>query len=281
LSSAILYVAIVAIWACVLIPRWLRRDSSAESSASASASEDSAGSSDRSDSPDSSGEWAADDAPAAAAEPGLPRRANRGGAPDMRRGSPDERRGSSDERRGLPDERRGSPDERRGLPVWRREAPYGEHRPVLSARRRLLALLVLLGVASGALAYTRLAVWWVVVPPSAILLGYLVVLRAASKADAERRELGRRPSARSGAAAGSPGRARSGTSAASAPPVAHAVPRDSRAPLASSASSASLAPSVSSASRVGGPEAEVIDIADHGGDIYDQYADAKRRAVGD
>ena len=27
MSSAILYVAIVAIWACVLIPRWLRRDS--------------------------------------------------------------------------------------------------------------------------------------------------------------------------------------------------------------------------------------------------------------
>ena len=30
MSSAILYVAIVAIWAGVLIPRWLRRDSSAE-----------------------------------------------------------------------------------------------------------------------------------------------------------------------------------------------------------------------------------------------------------
>ena len=27
MSSAILYLAIVAIWACVLIPRWLRRDS--------------------------------------------------------------------------------------------------------------------------------------------------------------------------------------------------------------------------------------------------------------
>ena len=29
MSSAILYLAIVAIWACVLIPRWLRRDSAA------------------------------------------------------------------------------------------------------------------------------------------------------------------------------------------------------------------------------------------------------------
>ena len=27
MSSAILYLAIIAIWACVLIPRWLKRDS--------------------------------------------------------------------------------------------------------------------------------------------------------------------------------------------------------------------------------------------------------------
>ena len=27
MSSAILYLAIVAIWLCVLIPRWLKRDS--------------------------------------------------------------------------------------------------------------------------------------------------------------------------------------------------------------------------------------------------------------
>src|SRR6266851_1241655 len=33
MSSAILYLAIVAIWACVLIPRWLRRDSARGSSA--------------------------------------------------------------------------------------------------------------------------------------------------------------------------------------------------------------------------------------------------------
>ena len=35
LSSAILYVAIVVIWACVLIPRWLRRDTSVAVAASA------------------------------------------------------------------------------------------------------------------------------------------------------------------------------------------------------------------------------------------------------
>ena len=39
LSSAILYVAIVVIWAAVLIPRWLRRDSAAPASGSVPAVE--------------------------------------------------------------------------------------------------------------------------------------------------------------------------------------------------------------------------------------------------
>ena len=40
MSSAILYVAIVAIWAVVLIPRWLRRDTSASAPAPAAAAEE-------------------------------------------------------------------------------------------------------------------------------------------------------------------------------------------------------------------------------------------------
>ena len=39
MSSAILYVAIVAIWAGVLIPRWLRRDTSAATATSEQESE--------------------------------------------------------------------------------------------------------------------------------------------------------------------------------------------------------------------------------------------------
>ena len=39
MSSAILYVAIVVIWAAVLIPRWLRRDSAAPASGSVPAME--------------------------------------------------------------------------------------------------------------------------------------------------------------------------------------------------------------------------------------------------
>jgi hypothetical protein len=226
LSSAILYAAIIAIWAGVLIPRWLRRDSSRESSRSPE------------DVADQSGDEAT--VPPADADYGPgppPRRAHRGRAPDPRR----------------------SP---RGA---RRDTPYDrEHRRVLSARRRLLALLVVLFLASGALAYTRLAAWWVVLPPSVMLLGYLGILRSASKADADQRGQSRRPAPRTGAPADSRAGGRAG---------ARAV-----------ASGAAGGPTVSRAPRPAGasrPEAQVIDIAAHGGEIYDQYADAKRRAVGD
>jgi hypothetical protein len=121
---------------------------------------------------------------------------------------------------------------------------------VLSARRRLFGMLLVLAIASGALAYTKMAAWWVVVPPGLMLLGYLGLLRAASKADAERRELARSRAAAIAAAA----------AAKRAAPPAPAAP----------------APA---------PDAEVIDISASltiaGHKFYDQYADAKLRAVGD
>jgi hypothetical protein len=118
----------------------------------------------------------------------------------------------------------------------------------LSARRRLLGLLLVLAAGSGTLAATRMAAWWVIVPPAVMLLGYVAVLRAAAKADAERRELARtRATARPAATVARP-------AAPPAPP----------APL---------------------PEAEVIDISASlipaGEEFFDQYADAKLRAVGD
>jgi hypothetical protein len=123
---------------------------------------------------------------------------------------------------------------------------------VLSARRRLLGMLLVLAIASGALAYTKMAAWWVVVPPGIMLLGYLGMLRAASKADAERGEL-----------------ARTRAMAAAAAAVAAAKRAAPPAPAA----------------PVPVPDAEVIDISASltvaGHKFYDQYADAKLRAVGD
>jgi hypothetical protein len=128
-----------------------------------------------------------------------------------------------------------------------------EHKKVLSARRRLLGLLLALGIGSGALAYTRMAAWWVIVPPTVMLLGYMVLLRAASKADGEHREEERARASATVAVAAARRAAPASAPAASAP--------------------------------VPAPGAEVIDISASlvraGQEFYDQHADAKLRAVGD
>jgi len=125
---------------------------------------------------------------------------------------------------------------------------------MLSSRRRLLGLLLVLALAAGALAFTRMAAWWVVVPPTVMLLGYLTLLYEAGQADAERRELARARAAMDAVAA------------------ADAVAAKRAAPLAPAAPPPA-------------PDAEVIDISASltvaGHKFYDQYADTKLRAVGD
>jgi uncharacterized protein (DUF58 family) len=131
---------------------------------------------------------------------------------------------------------------------------------VLSARRRLLLMLVGLSVASGALAGTRLAAWWVIVPPSVMLLGYVLLLREAAKADAERREMAGYRAVRMRAEA-------------------------ERASVRHRVSAAAGASGVSGVSGAFAAEAKVIAIPavpePPEEEIYDQYADAKLRAVGD
>jgi hypothetical protein len=207
LSSAILYAAIIAIWAGVLIPRWLKRSSVASDASDVSGAADASA--------------PVEEVPAQVVEEPPPaRRRSAGRGDDVRR---------------LPDSG---------------EAPQDPgRRRVLAARRRLLGLLVLLAAAAGALAGTRMAAWWVVVPPSVMLLGYLPLLRAASKVDAERRDLADRDQAASdphySRDVGEPV-----TSVAHVTPVRLAVP------------------------------AEVVDAMAED-EIYDQYTDAKLRAVGD
>src|SRR5487761_692815 len=149
MSSAILYLAIVAIWACVLIPRWLRRDSA------------------RGVAP-----------PAAAAPPVL-------AEPDA---------GTED---GTPADADGAveADEApRRISAFGRaaEPPSAEEsrRRMLAARRRLLLMLIGLEIAAIALAVLRLAAVWVVIPPSIMLIGYVLLLREAAQADAERAQYG-------------------------------------------------------------------------------------------
>ena len=250
MSSAILYVAIVAIWACVLIPRWLRRDSS-----SAAPDADTAGSMESQD-PGAEGLGAED--PGAedlgvVAEPApAPAFASRG---RERRAAPD--RPVAAERvagERVAGERivaeRVAGDPLAGDPL----AGDPGHRRVLAARRRLLIMLLALTAASGLLAGARMAAWWVIVPPSVMLLGYLLMLREAARADAERREMARYRMA---------GEAAERRSA----PVGHVTPA---VPVA-----AATAPAPASAAKI------IAFLPPPEEQIYDQYTDAKLRAVGD
>jgi hypothetical protein len=260
LSSAILYVAIVAIWAGVLIPRWLRRDTSAATAVSEQEQESEAG--------EPAEEIGREEETAGTevgerpgpSSGGRRRRPAEVGGPARRLAEP----GGTARRPAEPGGAARSPAEPGGP-----EPGGAERRPavppardrdrdrarMLAARKRLLGLLVLLAIASGALAERRLAAWWVVLPPIVMLLGYLGLLREAAKADAERLRANRSRTALGPAAAGR-----------------------------SDATSAGGA-------LAGGPEAaerraEVIEISAtweqvEEEQLYDQVADAKRRAVGD
>jgi len=133
MSSAILYLAIIAIWACVLIPRWLKRDSVRGATAPAPAP--------------------VADEPIELGDEDLPEDTGEAVAPAARVAAPLD------------------PDESR--------------RRMLAARRRLLVMLIGLEIAAITLAVLRLAAIWVVVPPTIMLVGYLLLLREAGRADAE------------------------------------------------------------------------------------------------
>ena len=142
MSSAILYLAIVAIWACVLIPRWLRRDSARGAVHTAAPVQAQAMDAEH-----------VEDAEPAPGETG-----------DVAGEAPRPEPFSAAE------------------PVSAAEA----RRRMLAARRRLLLMLTVLEVAAVTLAVVGLAAVWVVIPPSIMLIGYLLLLREAAQADAER-----------------------------------------------------------------------------------------------
>ena len=135
---------------------------------------------------------------------------------------------------------------------------------MMRGRRRILSMLITLTAAGAGLAYLRLAAWWVVIPPVALLGGYLLVLREAAHADAEAREL----------LAGQARHAREAEARRKAEAEAEA------APGRSTGTSVPTGPVPDSAET--DPRAEIIDISERVGDqLYDQYTDAKLRAVGD
>jgi hypothetical protein len=227
LSSAILYLAIVAIWAGVLVPRWLR--------------------------------------PAqvvARATDTRPREEVRGHG---------EARGE-DTGTPWPD----SDSDTEPIPTVRPEHDHlvaragrtgrvrqSQRGMILQARRRMFVMITILTAGAVGMAGTHMAAWWVIVPPGMMLGGFMLVLHEAARSDSAR--------ARRLAATASAGVGRAGAG------VERTVRQDAVEGVV--AAEASPAP-------VAEPEptwsAKIIDISARLGDqLYDQYADAAVRAVGD
>jgi hypothetical protein len=175
MSSAILYLAIIAIWLCVLIPRWLKRDSArgagiaSDSAAPGETPATTAADGDETD--------IADDGAPRVAEPGVavpPPTAPAAPAAPL----------SADA--AAPRPAAPTAPATPAPPLSAEEA----RRRILTGRRRLLGMLILLEIAAIALSVVGLAAMWVIIPPTIMLVGYLLLLREAAHADAERAQRG-------------------------------------------------------------------------------------------
>ena len=241
MSSAILYLAIVAIWAVVLVPRWLRPRSAAPKPVPVPA-----------ESPDAG--WREPAGPGQDA--GAPLAVSTDG-PDAA-GEPvgGEVMASSDVGGEAVAE-----VAQEGAPEAADPAPVNRRAEVLKARRRLLSTLITLTVIAVALVVTRIDAYWIVIPPTVLLGGYLALLRNFAHIDAERARRAAR--IRHAEARAEPG-------------------QEPAAPLPAAPAAAEPEPG----SAPDAPEplggAEIIDISGRIGDqVYDQYSDAANRAVGD
>ena len=241
MSSAILYLAIVAIWAVVLVPRWLRPRAAPPQPVPVPVA---------AESPDADWREPADpgqaagaaravstDGPATAGEPA--------GAAALADVSGEDAQGE--------DARSG--DVAEGTEVAT-PSPVSRRAEVLKARRRLLSTLITLTVIAGGLAVTRIDAYWIVIPPTVLLAGYVALLREFAHIDAER------------------ARRAAGIRRAESSAQVGQEPVPAETPATGEPDIGSDAPAV--------PGAEIIDISGRIGDqVYDQYSDAANRAVGD
>ena len=132
---------------------------------------------------------------------------------------------------------------------------------ILQARRRMFVMITILTAGAVGMAATHMAASWVIVPPGMMLGGFMLVLREAARSDSAR---ARRLAATARAGAGRAGAERTvRQDAVEVVVAAEATP----APVAEPEPTWS---------------AEIIDISARLSDqLYDQYADAAVRAVGD
>lgn len=276
MSSAVLYVAIVVIWACVLIPRWLRRESSHASPVA-----------DKTAGEVAPGDAASGDGPSGFAAPGSVASggvASSGAASDAVAFGEDVGESAVDRQ----EDAAGGPPKQDEAPPPPPLTPEESRRRMLAARRRLFGMLMALEVAAIALAVFGMAALWVVIPPSVMLGWYMLLLREAARADAERasHEL---EAVHARARARERARARAGPAARE--PVAAAAGPASVAGAGSAGTAGSAAgyedagPGRDFAPGLAGKyitsNAEVIDISARTEDYYQHATENKLRAVGD
>ena len=255
MSSAILYFAIVAIWAGVLMPRWLRPGRRRrvevtehfEMHTEVYETEAVAGS--------GSGSAAGSGSGSAAGPVARPRS----------RPAVTEREITVEEEI-----------------TWTEEDAAERRANILTARRRMLGTLVLLTVVALGIAVLGVAAWWVIIPPGVMLGGFVLLLREASRSDAER--------ARGLAHAAELRRehAEPEFERQAAPAAAESLERLVSKPVAPDAAEAEEVEPVEPVEPAGpvievvAYSAEIIDISGRVSDqFYDQYTDAANRAVGD
>jgi hypothetical protein len=276
-SSAILYLAIVAIWAFLLVPRWIHRPHTAFFAGTDSAGHEGDAPGQVPADHDLAGRGTepgltsaeADDGYADADDPPAPKLSilrtvgPPGPSADWRARDQQDQEPPEPDTAPLPkitaprpgaDPPPGDAPATASAPAAGISEPMGPAPPgrppisrakILQARRRLLTTLVLLAIAATTCTTLRLTSAWVCVPPAGMLVMYVLLLREAALADAEK--------ARARAEQAGAARQRARTQAREA-----------------------------WAARTPQPTAEIIDISARLGDqLYDQYADATVRAVGD
>ncbi len=223
MSSAILYFAIVAIWAGVLMPRWLR--------------------------------------------PGRRRRVEVTEHFEMHTEVYEAEVDTGTGERSHPavTEREVTVEEEI---TWTRQDAAERRANILKARRRMLGTLVALTVIAFLIAMMQVAAIWVVIPPALMLGGFVLLLREASRSDAE--QASRR--AHAGHQRAEPESERE----------AAAVTAETLERVVSKPVAPDVAEQAEPVIEVAAYSAEIIDISARVNDqFYDQYTDAANRAVGD
>ena len=215
MSSAILYLAIVAVWIAVLVPMWLRREQTGHFFTRRRPTAEQDDQTYDEDIPDTTAQAIVHDA----------------------------------ETETVIDDGHTTPAARPARPrTPPRRTPEAARRraKIIARRRRRTTLLLTLLIITVALTATGVAPWWIVPIPALLLVGHLSLLRVAAAADLQQsRAEARRRAAR----------------------AAHREAEATR---------------IEAESTMAQPTAEIIDFAAHAREeLYDQYADAEKRAVND